>query len=45
VEFRKNYVGGFNVDWAVKVDAQGVFDMIAERAGKFPRQADTKGKP
>jgi len=45
VEFRKNYVGGFNVDWAVKVDAQGVFDLIAERAGKSPGQGAMKGKP
>jgi purine nucleosidase len=34
VEFRKGYKGAYNAEWAMKVDAQGVFDLIAERAGR-----------
>lgn len=45
VEFRKNHVGPFNVDWTVRVDAQGVFDLIAERAGQVPGVAASKEKP
>ena len=44
VEFRANRVGEFNADWAVKVDAQGVFDLIAERAGQVPGKGAAKGK-
>ena len=45
VEFRENRAGVFNVDWVVKVNAQGVFDLIAERAGQIPGGAGAKVKP
>jgi purine nucleosidase len=34
VEFRKDHAGPYNVDWAVKIDAQGVFDLVTARAGR-----------
>lgn len=36
VEFRSSYGLPMNARWVTWVDAQGVFDLIAERAGRLP---------
>lgn len=36
VEFRASYGLPMNVSWVTTIDAQGVFDLIAARAGRLP---------